>query len=99
MSFFVLSTKHQNCLDKSLVSDLSKFDLLLHKTMQGPSFAKVPRFPICRFIILLSKIINQMWCDHPFNHRIEAAKRAVGDGDWGVGQSLKKGVGNIGASS
>ena len=80
------------------MSDLSKFDLLLHKTMQGPSFGQVPRLPICRFIIL-SKMINQMWCDHPFSHRIKAAKRAVGDGDWGVGQSLKKGVGNIGASS
>ena len=40
-----------------------------------------------------------MWRDHPFNHRIKAVKSAVGDGDWGVGQSLKKGVGNIGASS
>ena len=65
------------------VSDLSKFDTLLHKThikVQGPSITKVPRLDMCRSIISLSKIAYQMCCDHPFSQRSKTTERAVGVG-------------------
>ena len=44
---------------KTHVSDLSKLDILLHKT-----HIKVPRLDMLKSIISLSKIAHQMWRDH-----------------------------------
>ena len=51
------------------VPGLSKLDALLHETHQGPSGTKVPRLDMCRSIISLSKITDQLWHDHPFRLR------------------------------
>ena len=57
-----------------------------------------------RSTVSLSKIICQMWRDHPFSQRNKATERAVGVevGDenkiWWT-KFEKKGVGNIGGSS
>ena len=60
------------------MSDLSKFDALLHKTQQDHFGTKVPGLDMCRSIILLSKITHQVCSDHPFSQRNETTKRAVG---------------------
>ena len=35
---------------------------------------------MCRSIISLSKMAQQMWRDHPFSHRNKTTERAVGLG-------------------
>ena len=65
---------------KTHVSDLSKFDALLHKTRQTPSGTKVPRPGMCISIISLNKIAHQMWRDHPFSQRSKTTERVVGLG-------------------
>ena len=50
-------------------SDLSKLHAFLHKTC-----IKVLRFDMCTFMISLSKIAHQMWCDHPFNRRTKTTE-------------------------
>ena len=59
---------------------------------------------MCRSIKPLSKIIHQVWCNHPFSQRNKQKKvvrvEVGGDREGGVGQNLKKGgVGNIEGSS
>ena len=74
-------------------------------THQGLSVTMVPRFDICRSIISVSKIVHQMWCNHPFSQGNKTTKRVVwvGIGDnrerrGGSGQNLiKGGLGNIGS--
>ena len=72
---------------KKHVSDLSKLDILLHKT-----HIKVLRLDMCRSIISLSEITKQMWCNHTFSQRNKPTESAVGVGV-GVGVEVtgKKG--------
>ena len=72
------------------VTDLSKRDTLVHKTHIGPSGTKLPRLPMCRSIISLSKIIHQMWRDHPFSQISKTTEIAVGVG---VGRDREGGRG------
>ena len=47
----------------------------------------VPRFDICRSIISVSKIVHQMWCDHPFSQGNKTTKRVV----WvGIGDNRER---------
>ena len=65
----------------------------------------VPRPDMCKSILLLSKIVHQMWHDHPFSQRNRATERTVGwglkvTGKWvGAGQNLKKGCGQYSGGS
>ena len=69
------------------MSDLSKLNILLHKT-----HIKVLRLDMCRSIISLSEITKQMWCNHTFSQRNKPTESAVGVGV-GVGVEVtgKKG--------
>ena len=51
---------------------------------------KVPRLDMCRSTISLSKIVHQMWHDHPFSQRNKTTERAVGEG---LGEDRERGVG------
>ena len=65
------------------MSELSKFDILLHKT-----HIKVLRIDMCKSLILLSKMAHQMWGDHPFSQRNKITEREVGmrvGVDWKAG--------------
>ena len=47
------------------------------------------------WLILLSKVAHQMWCNHLFSHRNKTTERVVGlwvggNREGGVGQNLKK---------
>ena len=66
------------------VSDVTKLDALMDKTSPGPSGTNVPRLSMCRSIISLRKITNQMWRDHPFSQKNKATKRAVRRGGEGA---------------
>ena len=64
------------------------------------SDTKVARLDMCRSILSLSKILHEMWSDHPFSQRNRATERTVGiwvGGDrevgegGGVGENLKNG--------
>ena len=55
------------------VSELSKLDVLLHKTC-----IKVLKLNMCTSMISLSKIAHQVWCDHPFSQRNKTAEWSVG---------------------
>ena len=57
------------------MSDLSKPDTLLHKTHM--KVLLVPRFDMCRSILLLSKIAHQLWHDHTLSHRNRTTERIV----------------------
>ena len=72
MPFVCVSViSNQSTIKKPLdVSDRSKLDTLLHKTLQGASGTKVPSLEFCRSIIF-SKI-TQMWRDHTFSQRNKA---------------------------
>ena len=56
---------------------------------------------MCKFIISLSKIVHQLWWDHPFSQRQDKKKSSGGgvggDREGEGGQNSKKeGVDNIG---
>ena len=61
-------------------------------TYQGPSGTKVARLDMCRSIISLSKIVHQMWYDHPFSLRNKTTERAVGVE---VGDNRERGLDKI----
>ena len=50
---------------------------------------------MCRSIILLTKIANQMWRDHPFSQRFETTERAAGGGGGGGGGGEGGGGGTL----
>ena len=56
------------------VSDLSK---PLQNTQQGPPGTKEPKLGMCRSIISLSKIVQQMRRNHLFSQRNKTTERAV----------------------
>ena len=65
------------------MSELGKFDILLHKT-----HIKVLRIDMCKSLIFLSKMAHQMWGDHPFSQRNKTTEREVGmrvGVDWKAG--------------
>ena len=70
------------------VSDVTKLDALMDKTPPGPSGTNVPRLSMCRSIISLRKITNQMWRDHPFSQKNKATKRAMRRGERGRLETL-----------
>ena len=43
---------------------IMELDALLHKTC-----IKVLKLDMCTSMVLLSKIVHQMWCDHPLSKR------------------------------
>ena len=64
-------------------------------TRQGPSGTKVPRLDMCSSIISLSKIVYQIWHDHPISQRNKTTERTVGvgvgsDRDIGTGGAWRK---------
>ena len=59
----------------SFASNLSKFDVLLHKTYSKVADTKLLRLDKVRSIILLSKTAHQILCDHTFTQRNKATKR------------------------
>ena len=61
------------------MSDLGKFDALLHETYIKVFLVIVSYkgFDMCRSILSLSKIAHQMWHDHPFSQRNMTTERAV----------------------
>ena len=69
------------------------------QTGQGPSGTRLLRLDMRRSIISLSKLTDQMWCNHPFSQRNKATEKAVEveGGDDGDGQTKfeKGGVGSI----
>ena len=75
----IKSKYHQK--NKKNVSGLSKIDALLHKTHQIPPGSEVPRLNMCRSIIV-SKIIHQMSCNHPFSQKKQDNKKSSGGGSW-----------------
>ena len=79
---FVCVSKKPHC-----IADLTKHDALLHKTSIKVFLvlrSKAPRLDMCRSIISLSKIVHQMWHDHPFSQRknrwwgLEVTRNTVG---------------------
>ena len=76
---------------KQNLSDLSKYDVLLHRK-QGPSGSKVPILSMCRSTISLCRTTQANVAYQPFSQRNSATKRAtvveVGEE---VGQNFKKG--------
>ena len=79
---FLCVMSNQGTSKKTHVSDLSKIDILLHKT-----HIKALRLDMCTFISL-SKIAHQMWRDHPFSQINQTTERAVG---WGLEATEKGG--------
>ena len=61
-------------------------------THQGPSDTNVPRLDMCRSIISLSKIVHQMWRDHPFSQGNKTTGRAV---EMGVRDDRERGLDKI----
>ena len=64
MFVFVCVISNQSASEKH-VSDFNKLDALLSKTHQGPSGTKVLQGST--WADPLSKILQQMWCDHPLS--------------------------------
>ena len=72
------------------MSNLTKLDTFLHKTHSKVHLIqRYKGLTWCRFIISLSKITHQMWCDHSLSQReqwaVEVEEEAGGgvwDGMW-----------------
>ena len=81
---------NQSTIKKPLdVSDRSKLDTLLHKTLQGASGTKVPRLEFCRSIIF-SKITSNVARSH-----IQSKKQGKIKSSWSGGWRWERGFGNI----
>ena len=63
------STRKKN----AIMSDLSKLDVLTPL-----SCTQIPRLDMCRSILSLSKMIQQLWCNHPLSQRNKTIKKVVG---------------------
>ena len=55
------------------MSDLGKLDVLTPL-----SCTQIPRLDMCRSILSLSKMIQQLWCNHPLSQRNKTIKKVVG---------------------
>ena len=64
---------------KQIMSQTSVNSMLCFiKHTAGSLSTKVPRVDMCRSIVSLSKLTNQMWQNHPLIQRNKATERAVG---------------------